>query len=83
MIEDITRTQVYRFRNRFLAEQFVGHCVKPMRIILGDNDGRRQDGDGEYLVATPADAERLVRAGYEYAECLPLDDDSPPLSMTL
>lgn len=83
MIEDITHSPVYRFRNRYLAERFVDHCVKPMRVLLGDNDGRRMDGDGEYLVATPADAERLVRAGYEYADPIPLavDDDSPSLTL--
>gem|GEM_PF-1811588 len=34
-----------------------GHSTKPMRIILGDYP--------EYWVVGPADAERLLRAGYE------------------
>jgi hypothetical protein len=33
------------------------HSARPMRIILGDHPF--------YWVVTPADAERLVRAGYE------------------
>jgi hypothetical protein len=34
------------------------HSVRPMRIILGDYPW--------FWVVTPADAERLVKAGYEY-----------------
>jgi len=34
-------------------------CTTPQRVIMGDV--------GTYLVVGPADAERLVRAGYEYS----------------
>jgi hypothetical protein len=34
--------------------------AKPSRLILGD--------DSTFWLVTPADAERLHRAGYEYAE---------------
>jgi hypothetical protein len=35
------------------------HSLRPMRIILGDHPS--------FWVVTPADAERLMRAGYEMA----------------
>ena len=35
------------------------HSVRPMRIILGDHPS--------FWVVTPADAERLMRVGYEMA----------------
>ena len=62
-IQPVTRNPVYRFRSRRLAGSFRARAVKPLWLVLGDHDG----DDGVYLLATPADAERLVRAGYEYA----------------
>lgn len=38
----------------------------PLRIVLGDYD--TEHDVGEFLVATSADAERLVQAGYEYGD---------------
>lgn len=35
-------------------------ATKPMMVILGDDD--------KFWVTTPANAERLHRAGYEYAK---------------
>ncbi|OPZ66458.1 MAG: hypothetical protein BWY82_03003 [Verrucomicrobia bacterium ADurb.Bin474] len=48
-----------RFYSLELAESCVSRMIKPGRIILGDFS--------EYWVVLPVDAERLVRAGYEYA----------------
>lgn len=36
------------------------HCVKPVRIILGDHPW--------YWVVSPADAERLMAEGYDSAD---------------
>ena len=41
------------------AWELVNRSKKPQRIILGDAP--------TYWVVTPADAERLIRAGYEMA----------------
>ena len=56
---DGRKIRVQRFRSLALARAAREHAVKPVRILLGDHP--------EYWVVTPADAERLVRAGYEYA----------------
>jgi hypothetical protein len=53
-----TRT-AYKFHSRTRAFAFRDHCVALMRVILGDDD--------LFWVVTPADAERLLRAGYEIA----------------
>ncbi len=46
-----------------LAWSSLGRALKPHRVMLGDViDDRPQ-----WWVVTPADAERLARAGYEYA----------------
>jgi len=58
-----TRNPVYRFHTRRVAESFRAHSVRPMWLMLGDHEGE----DGVYLVACPADCQRLARAGYEYA----------------
>lgn len=50
----------YKFRSRNHALSFCyERCNAPMRVILGD--------DQLFWVVTPADAERLLRAGYELA----------------
>jgi len=54
----MTKNKIFKFNNERYAENFAYGAVKPMRIILGD--------DGKYWVVTPADAERLYRAGYSY-----------------
>ena len=53
---------VYGFRLHSIesARSLAYGATKPQRIMLGDHP--------ELWVVTPADAERLVRAGYEYAE---------------
>lgn len=48
------------FSDRELAFSFAHGSVKPHRVILGEN--------GKYWVVCPADAERLQKAGYEYAK---------------
>jgi len=48
-----------RFKSRELAFSFAYRAAKPMRVMLGD--------DERYWVVTPADASRLERWGYEYA----------------
>jgi len=53
------RVYGFRFRSLELAQSFVNHATKPLRIVLGDHP--------EFWVVRPVDAERLVRAGYEYA----------------
>lgn len=55
----MTRSHVYRFSSKTLAESFVGNAVKPLWIVMGD--------DSKYWVVTPADAARLERAGYVMA----------------
>ncbi len=49
--------KVYRFRELGLALSFRERCLRPMRIILGD--------DEMLWVVTPADAARLERGGHE------------------
>ena len=46
-----------RYTHRRWALDAMYRAERPMRTILGDN--------GKYWVVTPADAERLVAAGYE------------------
>jgi hypothetical protein len=48
-----------RFNDRTLALSRAATTIKPSRVMLGD--------DGKYWVVTPADASRLERMGYEYA----------------
>ncbi len=56
----ITARTPYKFHSRTYAFSFrYDRCVEPMRVILGDDD--------LFWVVTPADAERLLRAGYEIA----------------
>jgi hypothetical protein len=57
----INGRQIYgfRFQSPELAKSFAEQATKPQRIILGDHP--------EFWVVRPVDAERLVRAGYEYA----------------
>jgi len=50
----------YRFRDLGSAASFQARCIRPMRIMLGD--------DEMFWVVTPADAARLERQGFEYAE---------------
>ena len=51
----------YKFRSRTHAFSFCyGRCTAPMRVILGD--------DELFWVVTPAEAERLLVAGYEIAD---------------
>jgi len=56
---DLDNMQIYRFRRYELAESFADHAVKSMMVLLGD--------DERYWVVTMANAERLLRAGYEAA----------------
>lgn len=61
--QTLVKGRIAAFRNLDNAHSYVGHCVKPHWIVLGDHD---EDGEnGQYWVVTPADAQRLERAGYE------------------
>lgn len=60
-IKNLVKGHIAVFSNRELATSYAAHCVKPHWIVLGDHDG----DNGEYWVVTPADAQRLERAGYE------------------
>lgn len=60
-IKNLVKGHIAVFRNPDLASLYADRCVKPHWIVLGDNDGEQ----GEYWVVTPADAQRLERAGYE------------------
>lgn len=51
---------MFKFQNRTNAFEFANRCHKLMLVILGD--------DELFWVTTPAQAERLHRQGYEYAE---------------
>jgi hypothetical protein len=53
------KARAARFIDRQLAFEHAATTVKPHRVMLGD--------DGRYWVVTPADAARLERMGYEYA----------------
>ena len=53
-------TRTARFRDRALAYDWAAHAVKSQLVMLGD--------DGRYWVVSPADAARLERLGYEYAD---------------
>jgi len=56
--EGIVKGQILSFRSLGTARSVCyERSVRPMRIILGDYP--------EFWVVTPADAERLIRAGYE------------------
>jgi hypothetical protein len=50
----------YKFNDRNLAFGFALHGIKPMAVILGDDD--------RFWVCSLADAERLYRQGYEFAD---------------
>jgi hypothetical protein len=49
-----------RFRDRRLAFDWAAHAVRSQVVLHGD--------DGRYWVVSPADAARLERLGYEYAD---------------
>jgi hypothetical protein len=55
-----TENKVYKFTDRNTAISFANHATKIMMIVLGDDD--------KFWVCTPADAARLVKQGYEYAD---------------
>ena len=62
-IQALVKSRIAVFRNLERANSYTTHCVKPHWVVLGNNDGDNE----EYWVVTPADAQRLVRAGYEMA----------------
>jgi len=62
-LKTLTKSTVFRFNTLAHAASFANRAIYPLRIVLGDHDGEC----GEYWVATPADASRLERAGYEMA----------------
>ena len=51
------KKKIYKFNHLGNAYGWMDHSVRPMRIIIGD--------DQKFWVCTPAVAERLLRAGYE------------------
>ena len=56
---DFEKMTIYRFLAAERAFSFADHAVKPMMVLLGD--------DERYWVVRMADAERLLRAGFEAA----------------
>ena len=53
------KNKIYKFNKMRNAISFQKHAVKPLWIILGD--------DEKYWVVIPALANALNKAGYEYA----------------
>lgn len=53
------KNSVEKFSSRKLAFDYSNRTVKPSRVMLGC--------DGKFWVVTPADAQRLEAAGYEFA----------------
>lgn len=83
----ITSRPIMQFDDMREAQDFIAQADArdplglgtPLRLVLGDIDG---DGEHpQFLVATDADAERLVRAGYEYADSVPIDDGYQSLTL--
>ncbi len=62
-LKTLIKSTMFRFSTLANATSFSNRASYPMRIVLGDHDGER----GEFWVVTPADAQRLERAGYEMA----------------
>ena len=60
-LQALVKGHIAVFHSLELANLHVDHCIKPHWVVLGDHDGEI----GEYWVVTPADAQRLERAGYE------------------
>jgi len=56
---DFEKMTIYRFRSHSSADNFTYGTVKPMMVILGD--------DEYFWVVTLADGERLLASGYEVA----------------
>jgi len=52
--------RMYKFRKLNTARNFANHCNGTMLIVLGDDD--------RFWVGVPPDTEKLIEAGYEYAE---------------
>ncbi|MGB2694774.1 MAG: hypothetical protein WBD55_06245 [Dehalococcoidia bacterium] len=55
-----TLTTIGKFNTYGAAKSFADRATKIVMLVLGD--------DGLIWAVTPAVGERLVRAGYEYAE---------------
>jgi hypothetical protein len=56
---DFEKMTIYRFLAPERAFSFADHAIKPMIVLLGD--------DQRYWVVRMSDADRLLRAGYEAA----------------
>lgn len=54
------KTPAARFNSETLAWSFHDRCIKAHMVILGDAE--------QYWVVTMAEAERLMKAGYEAAQ---------------
>jgi hypothetical protein len=59
MVTNLTRNPIYKFSELSVARGFADRATKTMMIVLGD--------DARFWVVFPADGERLIKAGYEYA----------------
>lgn len=57
---ELCKSTVHPFNSLANAKFFTNRAAKMMMIVLGDDD--------RYWVVTPADGERLILAGYEYAQ---------------
>lgn len=62
-IKALVKNRIAVFHNLELANSYADRCVKPHWVVLGGHDEAGENG--EYWVVTPADAQRLERAGYE------------------
>ena len=54
-----TKNAPIKFSSLAIANQFVNQAIKSMAVMMGD--------DGKFWVVTMADAQRLEKAGYEWA----------------
>lgn len=55
----LTKSAPIKFTSLSTANSFVNNAIKSMAVMMGD--------DNKYWVVTMADAQRLDKAGYEWA----------------
>jgi hypothetical protein len=62
-LKTLIRSTLFRFNTQANATNFANRAATLMIVMLGDHGSE----NGEYWVVSPADAQRLERAGYEMA----------------
>lgn len=55
----LTKNAPVKFNSLSTANSFVNNAIKPIAVMMGD--------DNKFWVVTMADAQRLEKAGYEWA----------------